>query len=224
MTTSGQKGPAGPAAAQRSCGCCSLHALLLLPCASRCVARPTRRALRSPPYSSVANCSPCFTHQPHCQSTGHRVYRPMAAALCPGLHRVARKGSEHAPCVPAPGSVADARSARLCCPVCGRHALDGGSTLWLVPCSLGGPWRLSEGQGAYTCCDARSAAAALSFSTPTGILERTFAGRTPGTQINVLAIYRNALPPSYRAWGALYTIPKSTNHSCMIGRSGGKGV
>ena len=31
----------------------------------------------------------------------------------------------------------------------------------------------------------------------------------PGIQINVPAIPPNALPPSYRAWGALFTIAKA---------------
>ena len=31
----------------------------------------------------------------------------------------------------------------------------------------------------------------------------------PGIQINVLAICPNALPPSYPAWGALFTIAKA---------------
>ena len=39
--------------------------------------------------------------------------------------------------------------------------------------------------------------------------EGMFARRAPGIQINVPAIYPNALPPSYRAWGALFTIAKA---------------
>ena len=40
-------------------------------------------------------------------------------------------------------------------------------------------------------------------------LKGSFPWRAPGIQINVLVIYRNALPPSYRAWGALFTIAKA---------------
>ena len=44
------------------------------------------------------------------------------------------------------------------------------------------------------------------------VTEETFARRAPGArsiQINVPAIYPNALPLSYRAWSALFTIAKA---------------
>ena len=39
--------------------------------------------------------------------------------------------------------------------------------------------------------------------------EGTFAWCVPGIQINAPASYPNALPPSYRAWGALFAIAKA---------------
>ena len=59
-------------------------------------------------------------------------------------------------------------------------------------------------RGQVKCCD--STLPPSLYSRMDTYREVTFARCVPGNQINAPAIYPNALPPSYRAWGALFTI------------------